>query len=267
MDAAQSNSTHPVLTTPPMIAVRELVKRFSKGNTEITAVDHLSFEVPPGEVYGLLGPNGAGKTTTLRMILGLMTPTSGSAELDGFCVNDQPDEVKRRIGYVSASVGVYPWLTPREMLTFSADLYGVPPRLTRQRIDQLTELLELSSFLQQRCATLSTGQKQRVNLARALVHDPPVMLMDEPTLGLDIVASKVVFDYIGHLRDQQKAVIVCTHRLAEAQRLCDRFGLLHHGRLCQEGTLEELRQATGRRSLTDMFLDLLQSDSAAAATV
>lgn len=243
-----------------MISVVNLFKQFPARAEDVIAVDYLSFQVGPGEVYGLLGPNGAGKTTTLRMILGLLVPTDGLAEIAGYRVTDNPDEVKRRIGYASASVGVYPWLTPKEMLLFSADLYNVKPDVAGRRLSELTDLLELSSFLYQRCATLSTGQKQRVNLARALMHDPPVMLMDEPTLGLDIVASKVVFDYIGHLRQQKKAVIVCTHRLEEAQRLCDRFGLLHEGKLRHEGSLEYLRETTGQQDLTDMFLDLLSTE-------
>ena len=244
-----------------MIVVEKLTKRFSRGREDLVAVDRLSFRVAPSEVYGLLGPNGAGKTTTLRMILGLMPPTSGTAVVDGFEVTERADDVKRRIGYASASVGVYPWLTPREMLLFSADLYQVLPHVARARVEHLTGVLGLGDFLNQRCATLSTGKKQRVNLARALMHDPPVMLMDEPTLGLDIVGSKVVFDYIAYLREHQKAVIVCTHRLDEAQRLCDRFGLLHHGRLRHAGTLDALRQATGRHDLTDIFLDLLEAES------
>ncbi len=245
-----------------MIVVDRLTKRFPQGADSITAVDELSFEVQPGEVYGLLGPNGAGKTTTLRMILGLLVPTEGEATIDGFRVTEEPDEVKRRIGYASASVGVYPWLTPREMLSFVGDLYDMAPATTRERIDELSDLLGLGSILNQRCATLSTGQKQRINLARALIQDPPVMLMDEPTLGLDIVGSSVVFDYIGHLRSQNKVVIVCTHRLDEAQRLCDRFGLLHHGKLRYEGVLEQLKRETGRADLTDMFLDLLKNEPA-----
>ncbi|MCH2183300.1 MAG: ATP-binding cassette domain-containing protein [Mariniblastus sp.] len=243
-----------------MITVVNLVKRFPSRTQDVIAVDHLTFRVEPGEVYGLLGPNGAGKTTTLRMILGLLVPSGGMAEIAEYRVTENPDEVKRRIGYASASVGVYPWLTPKEMLLFSADLYNVKPTVANRRLEELTDLLDLATFIHQRCATLSTGQKQRVNLARALMHDPPVMLMDEPTLGLDIVASKVVFDYIGHLREQKKAVIVCTHRLEEAQRLCDRFGLLHEGKLRHEGSLAELQSATGQQDLTDMFLDLLAQD-------
>ena len=250
-----------------MIHVEQLTKRFPKGRGEIVAVDQLSFEVQPGEVYGLLGPNGAGKTTTLRMILGLLAPSEGQARVDGFKVTQSPDEVKRRIGYASAGVGVYPWLTPREMLFFVGDLYDQNPQVTRERVEELSDLLDLGGILDQRCATLSTGQKQRINLARALIQDPPVMLMDEPTLGLDIVGSNVVFEYIGHLREREKAVIVCTHRLDEAQRLCDRFGLLHFGRLCMEGTLEQLQAKTGRAHLTDMFLDLMNTNRDANSRV
>lgn len=225
------------------------------------AVEDLSFEVRPGHVFGLLGPNGAGKTTTLRMVLGLIEPTSGDAQIDGFQVSRNSDEVKRRIGFVSTSVGVYPWLTPREVLYFVGELYGVRHNVATQRIKQLTELLGLAEILDRRCAVLSTGQQQRMNLARALVHDPPVMLMDEPTRGLDIVGSQVVFDYIVHLRSIGKAVIVCTHRLDEAERFCDSFGLLHHGRLCQQGSLADLQNRTGRGTLTEMFVDLLASES------
>jgi len=239
------------------ISVVELRKCFPSEIGQVTAVDCLSFSVRSGEIYGLLGPNGAGKTTTLRMILGLLVPTSGEASIDGFRVSTAPDEVKRRVGFVSAGVGVYPWLTPKEVLLFIADLYGVSPRVAEDRTRKLAELLDFRDILNRRCGTLSTGQKQRVNLARALVHDPPVILMDEPTRGLDVVGSQVVFDYIDHLRDRDKAVIVSTHRLAEAERLCDRFGLLHNGVLRHEGRLDELQSATGHETLTDMFLEFL----------
>jgi ABC-2 type transport system ATP-binding protein/sodium transport system ATP-binding protein len=240
-----------------MIHVHDLVKRFYSNGQEIVAVNGLSFSVAAGSVYGLLGPNGAGKTTSIRMILGLLQPDSGYAEVGGFRSSTSPDEVKCRVGLVSAEAGLYPWLTVRELLLFFADLYGVPPHYSSQRLDTLATLLQLSSFLDRRCSTLSSGQKQRVTLARALIHDPPVMLLDEPTRGLDVVGSQVVFAYIAHLREQGKAIIVSTHRLDEAQRLCDRFGLLHLGRLLHEGTLQELRSATGRKSLVDMFTSFI----------
>lgn len=250
-----------------MIRVQNLTRVFETGKQDVLAVDHVSFQVQAGEVYGLLGPNGAGKTTTLRMILGLLKPTAGDAEVEGFRVSTHPDEIKRRVGLVSTSAGLYQWLSPREILSFFGDVYGVPKAQAEDRIELLSDLFQISSFLDQRSATLSTGQKQRVNLARSLIHDPPVMLMDEPTRGLDVVGSKVIFDYIDHLREDGKAVIVCTHRLDEAEQLCDRFGLLYRGQKCYEGTLEELQQCTSCQTLTQIFLQLLDAPLPSAETL
>ncbi len=225
------------------------------------AVDDVSFSVEASEVYGLLGPNGAGKTTMMRMILGLLRPTSGWAEIGGFRSDRDHDAIKRQVGFVSASAGVYQWLTGREMLTFFGDVYGLDLRQINSRIEELSDLLKLNEFLNQRCTTLSTGQKQRLNLARALLHDPPVMMLDEPTLGLDVVGSQVIFNYIDLLKSQNKAIILCTHRLEQAQRICSRFGLLHHGRMVKEGTMTELRIESGREDLVDIFIDLMESDS------
>jgi ABC-2 type transport system ATP-binding protein/sodium transport system ATP-binding protein len=240
-----------------MIHVAELTKEFPlPGGRTLTAVDAISFEVRPGEVYGLLGPNGAGKTTTLRMILGLLEPTRGEARIDGFGSREHPEEVKRRVGLVSAGAGLYQGLSVDEMLLFFADLYAVSPDVAKEELEQLATLLGLTEFRRQRCGTLSTGQRQRVNLARALIHRPPVMLLDEPTLGLDVMGAQVVTEYLGHLRDEGKAVILTTHQLDDAERLCTRFGLLHRGRLVSEGTLVELRERTGCERLMDMFLRL-----------
>jgi len=240
-----------------VIQVQNLYKRFSlAGGGTLDAVANVSFSVPAGQAYGLLGPNGAGKTTTLRMVLGLLRPTSGQASIAGFGSESQPDEVKRRVGIVSATTGIYPWLSVREYLLFFADLYGVPPARSAGNLQHLSQILDLGELLDRRGITLSTGQKQRVQLARALMHDPPVLLLDEPTLGLDVFGSQIVVEYLTHLRRLGKAVIVSTHRLDEAERCCDRFGLLHRGRLVSEGTLEELRAATGCATLVEMFLRL-----------
>jgi len=239
-----------------MIEVHHLTKEFPLASSSLLAVDDLSFSVAAGEVYGLLGPNGAGKTTSLRMILGLLTPTSGQAAIAGFNSREHPDEVKRRVGLVSANTGLYQALSAREMLLFFADLYGVGPAEARGELERLTRILGLADFIEQRCGTLSTGQRQRVNLARALIHRPPVMLLDEPTLGLDVLGSQIVTEYILHLRNEGKAVILTTHHLDDAERLCTRFGLMHRGRLVNEGTLAELRTATGCGTLMDMFLRL-----------
>src|SRR5262249_15146534 len=240
-----------------MIDVQELTKVFPLADgRELRAVDSVSFSVAAGEVYGLLGPNGAGKTTTLRMLLGLLRPTSGFAAIGGFRSVDFPDEVKRRVGLVAANAGLYQFLTPREMLLFFADLYGMPMSEAKDELSRLAALLGLNDFLDQSCSTLSTGQKQRVNLARALIHRPPVMLLDEPTLGLDVLGTQVITEFIAHVCTEGKAIILCTHHLDEAERICTRFGLMHHGRLVAEGTLPELRERTGCRSLVEMFLKL-----------
>jgi sodium transport system ATP-binding protein len=159
---------------------------------------------------------------------------------------------------VSTNDGVYPWLSVREMLLYFADLYAIPPKLAQQRLKMLSEKLQIESVLNQRCSTLSTGQRQRVILARGLMHDPPVMLLDEPTRGLDVVGSQTVFEFIAHLKEMGKAVVLSTHRLDEAERVCDRFGLLHRGKLIYKGTLAEIRKETGQLHLTDMFLRMMR---------
>jgi len=242
-----------------MIELNQLTKVYDEG---VVAVDHLSLSVAPGEVYGLLGPNGAGKTTTLRMILGLLPPTGGDAKILGCHVSREPLRIKRLIGLVSASAGLYQWLTPRELLHYFAVAFGLNEEQTDHRIRELERLMGLESYMDRRCATLSTGQSQRVNLARALVHDPPVVLLDEPTKGLDVVGAKVVIDFVGQLREANKAIIVCTHQLEEAERFCDRFGLLYHGRLKYQGTLSELKASTGQPSLVEIFLDLMRAGDA-----
>ena len=244
-----------------MIRVSNLSKTFSTGRKTVVAVDNVSFVVDRGEVYGLLGPNGAGKTTTMRMILGLLGADSGFAEIGGVRSDESTNEIKRRVGFVSANAGTYQWLTAREILSFFGDVYGMQPSKVKQRIEKLNHLLDLSSFLDQRSATLSTGQRQRINLARALMHDPPIMLLDEPTLGLDVVGSQVIFEYIEMLRRKKKAIILCTHRLEQAERICDRFGLLHCGKMVHEGTLEELQHQTGESNLVEMFVRFLQRSS------
>jgi sodium transport system ATP-binding protein len=249
-----------------MIEVEHVTRCFPiPGGGEVRAVDDLSFRVAAGEVFGLLGPNGAGKTTTLRIILGLLQPTAGRAAIGGFCATASPQEVKRQVGLVSASAALYQHLTVSEMLLFCADLYQVPPARARAELERLAWLLGLTEILSRRCATLSTGQRQRVNLARALIHQPPVLLLDEPTLGLDVLGSQVVAEFIVHLRSQGKAVLLTTHQLDEAERLCDRFGLLHRGRLVSSGTLPELQSATGCRTLVEMFLQLAHTEPALKA--
>jgi ABC-2 type transport system ATP-binding protein/sodium transport system ATP-binding protein len=248
-----------------MIEVHHLSRRFVVPDGEVWAVQDVSFHVKAGEVYGLLGPNGAGKTTTIRMLLGMLRPTDGWASIAGYDASRYPDAVKKQVGLVSANAGLYQHLSVRELLLFFADLYAVPPGHAIRELERLAHLLGLADLLTRRCATLSTGQKQRVQLARALIHSPPVLLLDEPTLGLDVLGSQVVAEFVQHLRGQGKAVILTTHRLDEAERMCDRFGLLHKGRLVLAGTLTELRETTGCQTLVEMFVKLVRPTPALKA--
>jgi ABC-2 type transport system ATP-binding protein/sodium transport system ATP-binding protein len=250
-----------------MIRVENLTRCFPvAGGSEVRAVDDVSFQVAAGEVFGLLGPNGAGKTTTLRIILGLLRPTAGRATIGGFCATTSPNAVKRQVGLVSSTAALYQHLTVREMLLFCADIYQVPPTSARAELERLARLLGFHDLLDRRCATLSTGQRQRVTLARALIHRPPVLLLDEPTSGLDVLGSQVVAEFIAHVRSEGKAVLLTTHQLDEAERLGDRFGLLHRGRLVSSGTLGELRAATGCKTLVEMFLKLAHAEPALKTT-
>jgi ABC-type multidrug transport system ATPase subunit len=240
-----------------MVEVSELCKIFptTQGGRK-RAVDGLSFRVERGEIYGLLGPNGAGKTTTLRMISGLVTPTSGWARLNGIDVSTHRDEAKRFLGYLTASTGLYQRLSPRELLTFFGELLGMDRRAVEDRIARLIEWLAMESFADLRCGGLSTGQKQRTNIARALMGDPPILVLDEPTLGLDVLTNRIVLDFIRAEGARGKAIILSTHYLDEAETLCHRFGLLHEGRLVGEGDLAALQALAGRKRLSEVFLSL-----------
>lgn len=248
-----------------MISINNLSKTFETATRTIKAVDDVSFSVSPSEVFGLLGPNGAGKTTVIRMILGLLKPDSGYAEINGINSREAPDDLKRMIGFVSASAGVYQWLSGREMLSFFGEAYGLEESEIGSRLKELEQILDLTPFIDQGCATLSTGQKQRLSLARALIHDPPVMMLDEPTLGLDVVGSQVIFNYIDLLKQRGKVIILCTHRLEQAQRVCSRFGLLHQGKKVLEGTMDQLAEQTGRDDLVDIFVDLIDNKAGVAS--
>jgi heme ABC exporter ATP-binding subunit CcmA len=241
-----------------MIRVEGLTKIFpTPDGSEKTAVDHVSFELQSGEIYGLLGPNGAGKTTTLRMVSGLLRPTAGRVLINGEDVTEHPEAVKRRIGYLTANTGLYMRLSVRELLDYFATLYGLDRVTTRLRIDELIGFLGMGEFVKLRCGALSTGQKQRVSIARALIADPPILIMDEPTLGLDVLSNRIILDLIDSQARAGKATLLSTHALDEIERMCRRIGLIHRGRLIAEGTLDALRAQTGRERLSEIFLQLV----------
>ncbi|MBN1490119.1 MAG: ATP-binding cassette domain-containing protein [Phycisphaerae bacterium] len=242
-----------------MIQAQALIKVFpTPDGGQTAAVDGLSFQVGPGEIYGLLGPNGAGKTTTLRILSGLMRPTGGRVTLAGYDVATHPCEVKRAIGFLTASTGLYQRLSPRELLRYFAELHGHRGQAMRGRVDELIEWLDMGAFADLRCGALSTGQRQRTSIARALVADPPVLILDEPTLGLDLMTNRVILEFVRGQRDAGKAILLSTHYLDEAETLCNRIGLLHRGRLVAEGDLASLRRQVGPERLTDIFLKVVE---------
>jgi ABC-type multidrug transport system ATPase subunit len=244
-----------------MIRVENLTKRFPQPDgTEKLAVDGVSFSAGPGEIYGLLGPNGAGKTTTLRMLSGLLRPTAGRVFVNDIDATDHPDEVKRRIGYLTANTGLYARLSPRETLVYFGTLYGLNRAQVRDRIAALVEWLDMQVFIDLRCGALSHGQRQRTNIARALIADPPILVLDEPTLGLDVLSNRLILSFIQSQAAAGKAIILSTHALDEIETMCRRIGLIHNGRLIAEGDLETLRRATGRQRLSEVFLRLVGAD-------
>jgi len=210
--------------------------------------------VSPGEVVGLLGPNGAGKTTTLRMLAGLLTPSAGRALIDGIDVALRPLEARARLGFMTASTGLYERLTAREVISTFGRLYGLDGPRLEERIAALAKELELSAFLHQRCGALSSGQKQRVSIARALVADPPAYVLDEPTSALDPLAARDILHLVLHAKARGKAVLFSTHRMEEAEHLCSRICFLRAGRVVAEGSPAELRARSGQASLTGAFL-------------
>jgi sodium transport system ATP-binding protein len=223
------------------------------------AVDELSLSVPPGEIYGLLGPNGAGKTTALRMLAGLLQPSRGRALIAG--VDAASLDARARLGFLSGSTGLYARLTVRETLRYFGRVHGLSAERLGHRIDMLSGWLSLSALLDRRCENLSTGERQRVSLARTVLHDPPVLILDEPTNGLDVLASRALRDFVRQERDRGKAIIFSTHYLAEAELLCDRIGLLFRGRLLREGTPGGIRAECSASSLEEAFLRLADSAS------
>ena len=248
----------------PMIVADNLRKVFPTSDGEgKCAVNDLSFTVEKGCIYGLLGPNGAGKTTTLRMLSGLMTPSGGRAVLNDHDVADNPVAVKHDIGFLTATTGLYQRLSPRELLLYFAELYGMTKAQARPRLEHLIDWLDMGSFADLRCGALSTGQRQRTSIARALVGDPVILIMDEPTLGLDVLSNRVILDFIRRERAEGKTILLSTHYLDEAESLCDRIGLLNNGRLMAEGTLGELQEITGVQRLSGIFLKLVGEDGGA----
>ena len=238
--------------SPAAVKVDRLEKTLGRN----TVLRGISLEADSGEIFGLLGPNGAGKTTTLRIICTLLAPDAGSVEVLGFDTRTAPEEVRRRVGVVTADIGVYPRLSARENIAYFAELSGVLDGELKRRVDAVLERLDMVPFANQRAESLSSGQKQKVAIARAIVHDPDVLMFDEPTSNLDVLASREIRNFMVESRGRGKCVIFSTHVLHDAERLCDRVTILHEGSVVATGPTSEVQGA--HRDLEDAFLELVE---------
>src|SRR5574342_835837 len=236
-----------------LIETRNLIKRYG----DKVAVDNVSFDVHQGEVFGFLGPNGAGKTTTLKVIVGLLQPTSGTVKVAGYDVQTQSRLAKASCGYVPDTPNLYAKLTGRELLRFVGDLYDLDRKQAARRIEELLRMFELASAAEDTVDSYSHGMQQKTSLAAALMHDPKVLVLDEPTVGLDPKSARLIKDILRQLADRGSAVFLSTHILEIAERMCDRIGIINRGQLIAVGTMEELRgMGRGETSLEDIFLSL-----------
>jgi sodium transport system ATP-binding protein len=248
-----------------MIHVHKLSKTYSDlRRGSVAALAEISFHARPGQIFGLLGPNGAGKTTALRILATVLRPTSGTAAIDGYDVVRQAEAVRRRIGFISANTAVYDRMTGWEMVEYFGRLHGIAPEPLAERMEHVFERLKLNDTREVLGAKMSTGMKQKVSLARALVHDPPVLIFDEATAGLDVLAARALMNLVAELRERGKCVIYSTHIMREAERLCDRVAILHRGRVLAEGELNELRERHGEQDLEELFFRLISQQEPSA---
>lgn len=241
-----------------MIHVEALSKSYTDLRSgEFLALDGVSFDAVPGQVYGLLGPNGAGKTTVLRILSTVLRPTSGTATVNGFNVVTQPSLVRQQIGFVSNNTGVYDRMTAAEMVAYFGRLYGLTEDLLQQRMEVIFDRLQMHAIRDVLGSKMSTGMKQKVSIARALVHDPPVLIFDEATAGLDVLVARALLETVAELRAHGKCIVFSTHIMREAERLCDRIAIMHRGHILAEGTLEQLLQTHAEEDLEELFFRLI----------
>lgn len=243
------------------VEVKSLVKVFKdEARGEVRAVDAIDFECRTGEVFGLLGANGAGKTTTLRMLSTILSPTSGEARICGYDIATQPEMVRRSIGFYSASTALYARLSARETIEFFARINQYDEARLKARVDELVERFGIASYQNTRVEKLSSGMKQKVSIARTIAHDPPVLIFDEPSVGLDILSALDLHRIIGQMRDAGKTVILSTHIMSEAEKLCDRIAIMNKGRILACDSLNALRQQTDEHYLEDIFVHFVRGE-------
>jgi ABC-2 type transport system ATP-binding protein len=255
---------YPAFPSAPLIETSELTKQFGP----IQAIRGLSLRVMPGEIYGLLGPNGAGKTTTIKAIIGLVEPTSGWVKVGGFDPAKDPIEVKARIGYVAENPIVYDSLSPRDFLEFVTSIRKSPQVATERLVSQLAEAFDMAQYFDSPIATLSLGMKQKVALIAALIHQPPVLLLDEPLNGLDAKSSRIVKDLVSLHAQKGGAVLFCTHVMEVAEHVCTKIGIICQGEIIAEGTLDQLKSQSegGGNTLEEVFLKLTNEEDAVVDT-
>ena len=252
-------------TSGSTVWVEGLTKTFyDEARGEVHAVDGVSFQCRPGEIFGLLGANGAGKTTTLRMLSTILRPSAGTAHLMGHDVVAEPEEVRANLGFYSASTALYPRLTARETLEFFARVNRYPPERVAGRVEELVHRFSIAEFQNARVEKLSSGMKQKVSIARTVVHDPPVLIFDEPTVGLDVINALEMQEVIRELRDEGKTIIFSTHIMSEAEKLCDTIAIIHAGHILASGSLEDHRRATGKHYLEDIFVYYVRDGGASS---
>ncbi len=237
-----------------MIEAIGLSKRY---RGKVLAVRDVTFSARPGEVFGLLGENGAGKTTTLRMLSTVLVPTSGTARIMGHDITSEPEMVRRHIGVVATETGVYDRLTPREIIRYFGDLHDLDRSTIESRSRQLFERLGMEEFADRRAGQLSRGMKQKINIARAMISDPPVLLLDEPTTGLDVTSSHSVHEFILEAKREGKTIVFSSHIMSEVERVCDRVAIIHDGALLIEGTIDQLKGTETQARFEDVFVRLV----------
>lgn len=244
-----------------MITVKNIKKEFTKYDKKkkkqkFFAVNNLSLEADDHQIIGILGPNGAGKTTLLRMIGGIMEPTSGTITYDEKSIKEDEITIKKNIAYLSGNTKIYKTITPYELLKMCLEFYDYPKDYD-QRIKEIADILEMQSFLYNKIENLSTGQTQRVNIARCLVHDPKYYILDEATSGLDIISSQIILDFIKKEREKGKTILYSTHYMEEAQDICDKVYMINKGKIIAEGTPEEIKKRTNTKNLRESFFKLI----------
>ena len=241
-----------------MIHVRQLVKSYPDiQQGTYVAVDGISFDAMPGQIFGLLGPNGAGKTTVLRILSTVLKPTSGKVTINGFDVVKQAEQVRRQIGFVSTNTGIYDRMSGWELVEFFGQLYDMSMDLLHERMETLFDRFQMNSFRDVPCSHMSTGMKQKVSIARAMIHDPPILVFDEATSGLDILAAREVLATVEQLASQGKCVLFSSHIMTEVKRICDRLAIMHRGKILAHGSFDELKETFGDVELEELFYDLL----------